>query len=381
MTPRQRVSAVFEGRRPDRVSVHHIGASSGVASALLGREAYVGGGIQTWREAKARWEGPDAHAEFIERSYRDAIDLAKVLGNDVVRPMYWRCQERPTRKVDEYTYLFEHGDESNWRVFRYDAASEQLAREPLRPRAAQTMADLEAEIAVSETSAPNYQPTDEAFDFQLRALAEVGDEHVIRADGVGFGVPHDAIYFEALALRPDLIERYLDVQVTRVLRNVEFLSRAGFVYLFGGCDFASNAGPMYSPAVFRELMLPRLRAVSDACHERGAKHLFASDGNLWPVADALFAESGIDGYYEIDRRAGMDLGRLRDEFPELTLVGNISSHTLHRGSEEDVVGEARDCTETARRRGRVVVGVSNYIVPGTPMENVMAMLNEIEAAR
>ena len=80
MTPRERVDAVFEGKRTDKVPICHISICSETASALLGREAYVGGGIQQWREVKALWEGKDAHQEYLERSFRDAIDIALLMG-------------------------------------------------------------------------------------------------------------------------------------------------------------------------------------------------------------------------------------------------------------------------------------------------------------
>ena len=120
MTSRERVAAAFAKRDTDKVPVCHISFSSAVASELLGREAHVGFGIQEWREARARWQGPDAHREFLERSYRDALDINRLAECDIMRFAYGRCWEKPTRLVDEHTFLFEYGDESEWRVLRYD---------------------------------------------------------------------------------------------------------------------------------------------------------------------------------------------------------------------------------------------------------------------
>jgi len=53
MNSTERVQAAFEKRETDKVPIHHLGFCSQVASALLGREAFVGGGIQQWREANA----------------------------------------------------------------------------------------------------------------------------------------------------------------------------------------------------------------------------------------------------------------------------------------------------------------------------------------
>ena len=98
---------------------------------------------------------------------------------------------------------------------------------------------------------------------------------------------------------------------------------------------------MYSPRVFHDLMLSRLQAISEACHRLGLYHLFGTDGNVWPVAEDLYGDSGIDGHYEVDRKAGMDILRIHSSYPHITMIGNISSFTLHTGSPEDVEAETQ----------------------------------------
>lgn len=383
MTSNERVFAVFQQRETDDVPVHHLGFSSDIASALLSREAYVGGGIQQWREAKALWQCEDAHQEFLDRSFRDAIDLALLCGHDIVRPSYWRHDVRPTRRVDENTFLYQNGEEADWRVLRYDPDSEQCNISTYNSRAKLAIEDLEAEVAREEAATEEYQPGQEDFSFEIRAQRLLGHERVVRVGGVNVGIPlqDTETWLEAMALRPDLVARHLDTQVKRAARNIEFLVQFGFRYFFGGLDLASNEGPMYSPRAFRELVLPRLKRVSVACHQHDAFHLFASDGNLWPLAGDLFGQSGVDGYYEIDRRAGMELSELRQRFPHLALLGNISSHTLHLGTREEVIAQTWSCVEDAVRYGGIIVGVSNYIVPHTPIENVVAMLEVIRDHR
>ena len=380
MTPRERVLAAFEKRPTDRIPVHHIGFSSQVASAILGREAYIGGGIQQWREAEALWRGEDAHREFLERSFRDAIDLALTLDEDVVRASYWRHPLKPTQRIDENTFLYAYGKEEEWLVLRYDPPSEQCNIFRYKPKKL-SFEEVERGLEERERALADYAPREDDFAFEVRAQRLLGHERVVRVGGVGIGIPirEAEVWFEAMVLRPDLVERHLDVQAEIAVRNVEFLVRFGFRYFFGGGDFASNDGPMYSPQLFRKFVVPRLMKVTEACHRYGAYHLFASDGNLWPVADDLFG--AVDGYYEIDRRAGMDLGKLRRRFPHLTLLGNISSHTVHLGTKEEIFEEVASCMEEAERSRGIIVGVSNYLVPGTPVENVMALLEYIEKLR
>ena len=372
MTPKQRVLATFRREATDRVPIHHITFSSRVASELLGRDAHVGGGMQQWREARALWHGPDAHEEFIERSYRDAIDLAKAVGNDIARVTYWRMNTKPSERIDEHT--FRYGER---RVMRFDPATE-LYQDVGGGEVAAPV-DIEESVARSERSAEAYTPTEAEFGTEVRAQRDVGDEYAVRVGGVGISIPYDEPWLYALAARPALVARHLDAQTERVVRRLDMLRDLGFTCLWGGGDLAWNDGPFYSPQAFHDLMLPRLRRISDECHARGLLHIFGSDGDLWPIAPDLCGASGVDGLYEVDRIAGMDLRRLRAEYPTVTPIGNIASHTLHLGSVDDVVAETRDCLDVAREHGGVIVGCSNLIMPETPMANVDAMISTLHA--
>jgi len=383
MTARERVLAALQHQRTDRVPVHHVGFSSDVASALIGREAYVGGGIQQWREAVALWQGPDAHAEYVERSYRDAIDVAKVSGNDILRASYWRYNRKPTRRIDENTFLYEYGPEQDWRVLHYDPGSEQCDITYYVPPPPATFETIEREVEASERALEDSAPSEGAFDFEIRAMREYGQQYEIRVGGVGVGVPLRGIeiWLEAMISRPDLVVRHLDVQVELAKRNIALLAPLGFRHFWGGLDFASNEGPMFSPRLFRQLLIPRLREVTDTCHRYGGHHFFASDGEFWSVADMLFGDEVVDGYYEIDSRAGMRMEQLRQRYPKLILIGDISSHTVHLGSKSEIVDEVLRALAVAKSSTGVIVGLSNQFVPHTPIENVLTVLETIEADR
>ena len=386
MLPKERVLAAFEHRPYDKVPHYQGGLSSKIGSEVLGvPDAHCGGGIQQWRESVAIWNGPDAHEEYITRCYQDAVDIIHKLDLDYVRPGYWRMGEKPTERIDEYTFVYGDREKGNFRIMRLDPDTELYQIVEQKPvKGATTAEEIEKSIEASEETIDDYWPGESAYDLNRRAMKEFGDERAVPGGGVGLGIPYkDPVWLELIALRPDLVGRYLDVQATRAVKCVEFQAQLdmGFRFLAGGGDFASNKGPFYSPKMFHELMLPRLKKISDACHEHGMFHMFASDGNLWPVADDLFGASGVDCFYEIDSIAGMDLGKLRDAFPDLTLMGNIASGTLHRGTKEDVINETMACLEVAKEKGSCIVGCSNQIVSQTPVENWWAMIETIQNNR
>jgi len=367
--PVERVLRTFAHEAPDVFAVHHIGFSSRAASHVLGHEAYVGGGIQQWREAISCWEGEEDHERFIERTRRDAIELAEATQQDIVRHEYWRMDAKPCKLIDKFTLMFGE-PEGEWEVRRLDPETELFQVVAKSHKAEEDFDALEGDVLRQEDSIRNL-PTEADFEEVKAIVEQLGHNYAIRVGGGSIGIPLGSkIWLEAVVARPDLVSRLFEVQAKMAIRDMDSLSKVGAKLIFGGGDIASSKGPFYSPRSFRELMLPRLRRIAESCHEHGMYYLFGSDGNLWPIADDLFGKSGVDGYYEIDRRAGMDLTILERRYPRLTCIGNISSHTLHRGSVEDV-----------KNNKGIVVGVSNQITSATPKENVCAMLETISRYR
>jgi uroporphyrinogen decarboxylase len=380
MLPKDRIHSAFEHRPTDKVPIYQAGFSSRVASALLGREAYVGGGIQQFREARALWEGEDAHREYVERSQRDAFDLVRLLDLDLVRVGYWRMPVKPTQRIDEYTFLY--GDPSGtYHVMRCTPETELYQVIERSPAPQPEVDGLVSVVEGSEAGIESYHPKAADFPDYQAAIEAFGGTRGIPGAGVGVCVPRETVWLEAIVLRPDLVARYLMSQAQHAAQVVPAMQAMGLIHLMGGGDFASKNGPLYSPRAFHELMLPALQVVSEACHAHGCFHMFASDGDLWPVADGLFGVSGVDCFYEIDRRAGMDLRRLRQQYPHLTLLGGIASETLHIGTREDVVAEVLSALEVAKELGSCIIGCSNQIVAPTPMENVEAMMETLHANR
>ena len=374
MLGRERVAAAFRLEPTDKVPIYQAGFSSRAASLVLGREAFVGGGIQQYREARALMQGGYAHAEFLERSFTDAAELCEKLDLDLVRTGYWRKEEKPIAALDELTFQYANGE-----VWRFDPPTETYGcvSNPLPAATPEELTRL-ADQEVREAEA--FAPTEADFPEHQRAVERFGATRAIPGGGVSIAVPRDDAWLEAIVVSPDVVGRMLDAQVIRAQKCAPVMARLGLPYCFGGGDFAGRSGPFYSPRFFHQYMLPRLSLISEACHAAGVFHLFASDGDLWPVARDLFGASGVDGYYEVDGNF-MPLARLRDAFPRLKLLGGIRSEVLHRGTEDEVRREAKTAVETARQIRGCIVGCSNQIVAPTPERNLWAMIETVDRYR
>ncbi|NUQ00688.1 MAG: hypothetical protein HUU35_12625 [Armatimonadetes bacterium] len=381
MTPRERVLAAFEGRPYDRVPVFHAGFSSEIASQILGRpNAHVGGGICQYLEALALWSGDEAHAEYLARSFEDAVGLTAALDQDLIREGYWRMPRRPDRQLDRYTFVY--GDPAgNYETWRFDPTTELYQVIDRHPAPAPLTADrLEAVVERAEAAAASYAPGPDMFAGVLRARDHFHGERAVRAGGVGINVDYkNPAWIEAVALEPELVGRLLQSQASRGEKACDAAHAAGIRIMSGGGDFASPKGPFYSPASYRALWTPAIQRVTARAHANGQFHKYASDGNLWPVAEDLFPH--IDGFYELDELAGMDLPKLRQRYPHLVLFGGVNSQTLHQGSRAEVVAETERAMAAAHQYGGIVVGCSNQVVAGTPIDNFWAMQETIDRLR
>ena len=392
MIPRARVLATVRGERADRVPVYHLQFSGEAASVILGRpDVCVGGAHLQWLEMQALWRGAEAHAEFDARCERDAVAVSEACEHDILRLHYWRWGLRPVERIDERTFLFQEPGGARY-TMTYHPEMELLTRRGVQggaPRKAESGAidpepDHEAALRRmdEEERLAEADPPDADSLAWLRTAIEKYPDYLVRHGGgtvmVDMGSAAELV---AAAYWPEIAARTLMARAKRLAKELSAMAAAGLEINFSGADFCSAQGPCISPGLFRDVVLPALKLLVKACHASGMLYFYSSDGNFWPVADAMFEEAGVDGWLETDRSAGMELRALRERLPRVTFQGNIRVQVLHRGTRDEVVREVMDCLEVAHELGGVIVGASNLIMPGTPPENIEAMLETIRDNR
>jgi hypothetical protein len=315
------------------------------------------------------------------------VAIAQACGHDILRPGYWRWRIRPTKKINDLTFLFGDPDKS-WYTQTYRPEIELLVREDGGVPLASTPAsdDVEEEwlqqLVQKEEEAlaalpPSPEPSPNVVESYRRYpdyLLKIGTETVY----VGLEDTRDLM---AVALWPDLYAQLLMARARRYAAEIPGLKAAGMEVNFAGMDFCSNEGPSISPATFHHVVLPALKLLVDTCHSHGVTYFYGGDGNFWVVAEDMFNGAGVDGWFELDKSAGMDLRKLRARFPQVTLIGNIRVQVLHTGTLDDVQRETMECLNDAHELRRIIVGCSNMIMPGTPPENIHLMLKLIEENR
>lgn len=216
---------------------------------------------------------------------------------------------------------------------------------------------------------------------RVRELAEAeGLDWVYMAEiGAGTAVAfYPPFLLMWLVTEPDLVRRWISVQSARVLPAMRQFVEAGAAVVAMGGDVSCDKGPFLSPAHYHEFILPAIRQQVDFIHDCGAKAVYTSDGNHWPIRDDFFFNSGIDGCKEVDFAAGMTMERLIAEgvADRVCIIGNMDArHALCHGSRDEVRAAARRCLELGRQSpGGHVLHLSHSVHEDVRIENYYAMV-------
>lgn len=373
MTSRERVQMTLGFVEPDRVPFFEQGVASNVASQIMGREVITGGGSARFGSMLAGWRSPAAYQEYHERARADWADLIEALDMDAVTPA-WTSGGIPSARIDEYTFRFDDPATQTYSIQRFDPISD-TTYEVDSSLMSEGMPALERIMAYRISHFQPPRPNPDAWT-DLKWYLERFHPRRAVAGSAGLAIPNrPAVWLEAIVSRRELVEAHLDMQCAQACAAIEAQAQLGVDFIWGGGDLAATRGPLYSPRHFRELMLPRLRRMTEVCDRQGLVYFFRTDGWIWPLVEDLFVNSGVKGYGEIDAVAGMDLGEIRQRLPHLVLWGNVDcAGALVSGTPADVAAETRACIDKAAAGGGYLLGSSNVIHSQCKTDNFLAMI-------
>ena len=134
-------------------------------------------------------------------------------------------------------------------------------------------------------------------------------------------------------------------------------------------DMAGISGPLISPSLVRQYIVPYYKKVWGVAKAGGAS-LFSqdSDGNMEPVLDE-FVSAGINCFGPAEPKAGMDVVRLRKKYgTKLAFLGGIDKFAL-LGTKDDIRKELEYKLCSEMRGGGIGFALDHRIPNGVPIEN------------
>ena len=207
---------------------------------------------------------------------------------------------------------------------------------------------------------------DEKHDYAVNACVTTGIGHIWQT--------MDLMAFSTATMdNPALLHTILERYTEWTCQVVSVCNRIGVDFFWCFDDFAFKTGPVYSPHVLREIVMPYARVVAS---EMELPWIWHSDGNYMVVLEDILS-LGMNALNPLEPGC-LDIEHILSEHPEIVLVGGIDLDVLARGSADDVRRTVRDCFSRVGRNGRYIAASSNSIPDYCKPENVRVFFEEIE---
>jgi uroporphyrinogen decarboxylase len=211
---------------------------------------------------------------------------------------------------------------------------------------------------------------------------------------IGPWISHFEIYCQMRGLENALMDtaaepEFLDATMDRIdaiqtAMLERFLGEMGDLIdiVFISDDMGTQESLLISPPAWERHFRDRLKNWCDIIHRHGKKVLYHSDGAVRPLLSGII-DCGIDILNPIQHICpGMDRAALQRDFGDRVIFhgGVDNQNVLPFGSADQVRQEARTCVETLGRDGGYICCSCHNVQAGTPVENVLAMIDEVRGS-
>lgn len=173
----------------------------------------------------------------------------------------------------------------------------------------------------------------------------------------------DALLWKLTEIQGEILKKYLDV-VGPYVQIVEWAD-----------DVGTQNGPMFSPEIYKELVLEKHAYLSKIVKEKapGAKFMLHSCGSVKRFIP-YFIEAGFDILNPVQPLAkNMDPADLKAEFGnEISFLGGVDVQQTMRGSVDGVRSEIKQRIEELGPGGGFVLAPSHNFGDDIPLENILA---------
>jgi len=171
----------------------------------------------------------------------------------------------------------------------------------------------------------------------------------------------------------EVLQRYIDWNVVVMQR----LQEMGFDYLWAFDDVAADSGPLISPRVYREMVLPRLQKAVQVIDIPWISH---TDGNFMPILDD-WVSLGMNAIHPIQPDV-VDIYEVKQLVGDkVALVGNIDMTLMAEGEPEQVHAQVKERIQRLAPGGGYLISSSNSITDYLQERNVRAMIEAVNTYR
>ena len=177
-------------------------------------------------------------------------------------------------------------------------------------------------------------------------------------------------FFLALRRKPAFIHRLLRARTEWCIAMCEKAASLGAGVIVLGDDAGHRVGPMISPKMWREYVLPYHRRIVEQLDVPVKWHSDGAIEALLPMA----IDAGFVGVHGLEPAAGIDLKEVKRRFGEdLVLVGNVDVNVLCGSDVNAVRAEVERCIEQGAPGGGYMLSSCNSLFGGMNPASIREM--------
>lgn len=147
----------------------------------------------------------------------------------------------------------------------------------------------------------------------------------------------------------------------------EVLSQVEVDHLHFWEDISFGKGPMVSPKVVREFMMPYYKRIINFLKARGVEIILLDTDGDCNALIPLYVEVGVTGMYPFEAHTGMDIVKVRKEYPKLQIFGGIPKSEIAKG--RDAIDKALEPAAQVLKTGGYVPFGDHLIPPDVSWED------------
>lgn len=172
------------------------------------------------------------------------------------------------------------------------------------------------------------------------------------------------MYFDEPELIHDIISTFTELWIavfSEVLAEVEI----DHMQIWEDVSFGS--GSMLSDKIMREFMLPYYKRMTSFLKNHGVDLIFVdTDGDCMKIIP-FFVEAGVTGMFPFEVNCGMDIIKVRKEFPELAIMGGIPKSEIQLGRAR--IDEILEPVKVVLKSGGYIPFGDHFIPPEVSWED------------
>lgn len=167
--------------------------------------------------------------------------------------------------------------------------------------------------------------------------------------------------------QPELYHRILDDLAAFEIRQMEKIYdilTPDFMTIAE--DMSYNNGPMLSESCFYEFCAPYYRKVTPFIREHNTKVIVDTDGDVTKMIPWL-RSVGVCGVLPLERQAGVDINKIRAEYPDFILIGAFDKMSMRIG--RDAMRAEFERILPVMKSGGFIASVDHQTPPDVSLED------------